>query len=164
MNVQPICGNDICDYKVDVLSLCLGLVSDVLATVSASNLLGKGPPTNPLNISKLIVWINLSLYYIIIWYLTGCTNRFLNVNYDSNTNILSCLFQDQPLTATNKSCSITYGPCNQEPTQSVHNFSTSDTIHLQLNISLSSNYCYHIFASNGSFTIFIDSEEKGGKY
>ena len=104
--------------------------------------------------------IILSLLYYIIWYLTGCTNRFLNVTYDSNTNILTCSFQDQPLTGTNKSCNITYGPCNQNWTQSVENVSTSDTIHLKLNIDLS-KYCYRVNASNGTFTIFI---EKLGKY
>ena len=88
------------------------------------------------------------------------------VKYDSVANLVSCSFlnQLQSVTATNKSCSIIYGPCDQELTESIDFIfsTTSNTAHRQLNLNSSTDYCYRAFATNGSFTAVV--EGKIGKH
>ena len=57
-----------------------------------------------------------------------------------------------------KSCNVTYGPCGQGQTQSVHGSSTSaspNTVTLEIIVPHDS-YCYTVTASNDSFTVAVD--------
>ena len=50
-------------------------------------------------------------------YDAGCTNEVVKVNFDSSTFTFFCIFLNGS-TDSMKSCSVTYGLCNQETTRS----------------------------------------------
>ena len=86
----------------------------------------------------------------------GCTNGFVNVQYNSADSTISCTFL-KPMDTSIKSCRVTYGQCGQRQTQTDEKFST---VALPNNITLSvmpgSSYCYTVTASNGNFTASVE--------
>ena len=85
-----------------------------------------------------------------------CANQFVAVRYNSADSTISCTFLN-PMDTSIKSCRVTYGPCGQEPTQSVQKFSS---VELPNNIALTimprGTYCYTVTASNDNFTVSIE--------
>ena len=57
------------------------------------------------------------------------------------------------------SCDIAYGPCQQEPTESARGTlnTTSNIVSISIDPQ-TSEYCYVINASNGTFTVLIEGQ------
>ena len=86
-----------------------------------------------------------------------CTNRSVDVRYDSSDSTISCAFLNQTDTSI-KSCSVNYGPCGQQQSQTtVSGMSTVASPNtVTLSIKPRGTFCYTVSASNRDFTIEID--------
>ena len=90
-------------------------------------------------------------------YITGCTNEYVKVIYDSTTSTIFCTFLNE-LDTTEKSCSIKYGLCNQELVNSTQGFSTTKTpnsVSLKLTDLSDGVYCYVVSASSDNIAINV---------
>ena len=88
----------------------------------------------------------------------GCTNRFVDVRYNPADSTISCVFLN-PMNTSIKSCRVTYGPCDQEQTETVENSSTELSSNITLRIPRGS-YCYTVTASSDTFTIAVEGTIK----
>lgn len=87
-----------------------------------------------------------------------CTNQFVEVQYDSATSTISCVFLNE-LDTSEKSCSIRYGLCGQEQTEMPADNTTTSSVILNLDltsIDTSRMYCYSITARNRTYTVIVD--------
>ena len=82
-----------------------------------------------------------------------CTNRFVEVQYNSATSTISCVFLSE-LDTSEKSCSILYGVCDQEQTKMAVGNTTSSSVMLKVDVT--GSYCYTLVARNGTYTIMVD--------
>ena len=87
-----------------------------------------------------------------------CTNQFVEVQYDSATSTISCVFINE-LDTSEKSCSIWYGVCDQEQTEMAADNTTTSSVMLNLDLTNTGSnlmYCYSITARNGTYTVIVD--------
>ena len=85
-------------------------------------------------------------------YFTECANEFVRVNFDATTFVFSCTFLNNS-DDSQKSCSISYGVCGQETTETVQGQFTTDgsnTVSLDLMGLKDGIYCYNVTATNGA--------------
>lgn len=75
--------------------------------------------------------------------------------YSSATRTIICSFQN-PLDASNKSCSVQYGRCDQMFTQTVSVDTSSNNVSLKLSLSDGASYCYIVTASNDSYVVIVE--------
>ena len=109
----------------------------------------------------MIIHISCTIHIIII----GDIDQYVNIKFESTSRVV-CEFLNQRDEYNNKSCTITFGSCQQDITQSVsvQGHTTTNTIRLELSSDLQS-YCYTINASNGSFIVLIEGMYgNNGKY
>ena len=88
-----------------------------------------------------------------------CSNRFVDVRYDSSDSTISCAFLNQTDTSI-KSCSVTYGSCNQQQSQTtVSGMSTvASPNNVTLSIEPQGSFCYTVSASNRDLTVAVDGK------
>ena len=111
------------------------------------------------------------IIYLLTYKFLGCLNTFVQVEVDTSeiecSYTITCVFLNQ-LDATVKSCSVTYGPCQQETTKNVTSDPTDgDTVSVMVqeleNCNSSTRaLCYTVTATNGSYTIEV--EGRFGEY
>ena len=111
---------------------------------------------NQLHMQLGLLW---SFYYYllfvdIIMCVSGCTNQFVKLEYDSAAFTITCTFS-QSDNFENLSCDIRYGRCGQELSDSVPSTTTS-TNTVTLNLRVSGAICYLVTASNGSYTVLVE--------
>ena len=90
-------------------------------------------------------------------------NQFVNIEFDLLSTSIRCVFKQQTLTTTEKSCSIVYGPGEQctnlslssRSQASTTNFVIIDYQPLPLPQS-ESVYCYLLTAYDGTFSASIE--------
>ena len=104
--------------------------------------------------SCIYLLFNLSL-------LSGCINRFVEVEYDRMTSSITCRFLDETDTSI-KSCSVTYGQCSQVPGQvgQLGNSSTMETpnvVYIKIPVSGDDLKCYNVTASSDVFTVIVQA-------
>ena len=98
---------------------------------------------------------------VIVIYITSLDdiNRFLAVKFDSSGSTITCIFLNQQ-DNSEKSCSIAYGLCGENPHLSSQGVptSTSNSIILQLQFENKTefDYCYLVTASNGTFSVIVE--------
>ena len=98
-----------------------------------------------------------SFYYCLlvdIICISGCTNHFVKMEYDSAASIFTCTFS-QSDNFENLSCDIRYGRCGKELSDSVSSTTTSTNV-VTLDVSVSGAICYLVTASNGSYTVLVE--------
>lgn len=82
--------------------------------------------------------------------MTGCTNEFVRVNFNSTTSIFSCIFLNK-LDNSEKSCEIVFGVSEQELSTSFQGFSTTENLG-RVSVDLASiedgTYFYVVTASS----------------
>ena len=80
------------------------------------------------------------------------TNQYFDVAFELAVRVI-CSFRNDPGNQIqgNKSCSITYGPCNQQEASAATMTGTSSdsTVVINLQSQLSNGDCYTVIASNG---------------
>ena len=79
----------------------------------------------------------------------------MNITFQTTNKIL-CTFLDQQGSQGTVSCDVAYGPCQQQPNTSARGTITAPNI---VNIAINpqtSEYCYVVNASNGTFTVIIE--------
>ena len=82
----------------------------------------------------------------------------MDIMFQSTHQIL-CSFLAQQRDQSTMSCDIAYGPCQQEPTEISRGTITATANIVNITIDpQTSEYCYVINASNGTFTVLIDGE------
>ena len=89
----------------------------------------------------------------------GCVNQFVHVEYDSATSTIICQFRSQ--SNTFKSCTVTYGQCNQmlvHHTSQTGNITNIDTI--TLNVDSNKLECYVVTASIDDVTISVEGQRQ----
>lgn len=98
-----------------------------------------------------------SFYYCLLFVdmcISGCTNQFVKVEFDSAASIFTCTFS-QLDNFENLSCDIRYGRCGQELSDSVSSTTTSTNV-VTLDVRVSGATCYLVTASNGSYTVLVE--------
>ena len=96
-------------------------------------------------------------------YHADCINQFVEIQYNSATSTISCIFLRE-LDTSKKSCSIRYGVCNQESTEiAADNTTTSNVIMLSLALTSSESQCYVATASNETHTVMFNGRIRIGK-
>ena len=95
--------------------------------------------------------MNIYMHFFI-----GNIDQYVTVNFESASTVV-CDFLNQQDEYSNKSCTVTFGSCQQDITQftSVQGHTTSNTVRLKLTSDLQS-YCYTINASNGSYAVLLE--------
>jgi hypothetical protein len=97
---------------------------------------------------------------IIKIHVTGRTNKYVNIMFQSTNNIL-CTFLDEQgdHDQTAMSCDVAYGPCQQEPTEIARGAvtTTSNVVNIEINPQ-TSEYCYVVNASNGTFIVLVEGQ------
>ena len=90
-------------------------------------------------------------------------NDFVSVTFNASTNTINCTFLTG-MSASEKHCSVVYGPCSQTPTQSVEGSvnGSTNSILLILRFNLQSDYCYTVSASNDDFAVQVEGIVKIG--
>ena len=96
----------------------------------------------------------LTRFYGILLYTLGRTNTYVNIIFQP-TNKIVCTFLDQREGQGTISCDIAYGPCQQQPNMIARGKITSPNT-VDTDLSINSEYCYVVTASNGTFAILID--------
>ena len=89
---------------------------------------------------------------------TGCTNEFLQLNFNSSTSTLHCLFLNERDEAR-KRCSIVYGRCGQELSRSAEGYSTTEQLNrvsVDLTEFTEGSHCYIVTAKTGSITVKVE--------
>ena len=89
----------------------------------------------------------------------GRTNKYVSITFQSANKIL-CTFLDQQIRdQSTMSCDVTYGPCQQELTEISRGkiTATANTVNIAI-YPQTSEYCYMVNASNGTFTVLIEGE------
>ena len=74
-------------------------------------------------------------------------------------NKIVCTFLSEQESQSTLSCDVAYGPCQQQPTMIAQGtVSLPNTVNIDLisAISQTSDYCYAVNASNGTFTVLIE--------
>ena len=96
--------------------------------------------------------------YCIEIHAIGQINQYVNITFQSANRIL-CTFLDQQRGQNTMSCDVTYGPCRQEPTEIARGTitTTANTVNIAINPQ-TSEYCYVVNASNGTFTVLIEGQ------
>ena len=97
------------------------------------------------------------IVYIMFIVFPECTNRFVEIEHNSATSTISCIFLNE-LDTSEKVCSIQYGVCDQEfeVTETVSDTTTSDTVMLKIALTVSDRtYCYNITARNRTYTVMV---------
>ena len=89
--------------------------------------------------------------YCLKIHITGRSNKYVNITFLSENNIL-CSFLDQQ--EGQSTCNVTYGPCQQVPTE----IARGTTSNIAIDPQILSEYCYMINASNGTFTVLIEGQ------
>lgn len=88
-------------------------------------------------------------------YFSAKMNKYVDVTFESSTRVV-CTFTEQPGSQNKKSCGIMYGSCGQQLTVTVLGRSTSaSTVVIDFPELQSSDYCYIIRASNGTYTVQV---------
>ena len=95
----------------------------------------------------------------------GCTNQFVQVEYDRTVSTITCTFLDETDTSV-KSCNVTYGRSGQELVQpgQLGNYSTMETpniVYIKLPVDAASLECYYVTASSDVFTVIIQAMDSG---
>ena len=85
--------------------------------------------------------------------ISGCTNQFVKVEYDSAASTITCTF-NQLDNFENLLCDIRYGRCGQELFDSSSSTTTSNVATLKAKVS--GTTCYLVTASNGSYTVMVE--------
>ena len=68
-----------------------------------------------------------------------------------------CTFLDQQKGQSTVSCDVAYGPCQRQPTAIAQGTVTAESNIVNIEISPeTSEYCYVVNASNGTFTVLIE--------
>ena len=160
VNIQSShCIGRECIHVFDISTSDCPLFTNITATVVATNLLGDGPPTDPILISWILLISLLPISIINVRY-TGGHNHFVEVQF--HNNVVNCTFLN--LTGSFvKLCQILYGPIAREDFMShCANLSLSSsgspTISNKISIPLLlmsgvSSYCNLLRATSGSVTI-----------
>ena len=68
---------------------------------------------------------------------------------------ISCVFLNQS-DASEKTCCVTYGPCDQPHRRSGQACSKDTSYNIQLEVADQSRYCYTVTASNKSHTVKVE--------
>ena len=97
--------------------------------------------------------------HVKIHILIGQTNKYVNVTLEM-TNKIVCTFLSQQESRSTISCDVAYGPCQQQPTMIAQGtISSPNTMNIDLPvIPQTSDYCYAVNASNGTFTVIIEGQ------
>lgn len=92
-----------------------------------------------------------------IFFCLGCTNGFVNVQYNSTTSTVVCDFLDKMDTSI-KTCSIKYGQCNPQFLNSTAeaNSTLEAPNYIVLYVTQGIIDCYVVKASSGGITILVD--------
>ena len=93
------------------------------------------------------------LFYTI----TECSNMFVRVLYRENSmgSSITCEFLNQS-DASEKTCCVTYGPCDQPDLRSRLTCNKDTSYNIQLEVADRSRYCYTITASNKSHIVKVE--------
>lgn len=82
----------------------------------------------------------------------------MNITFQSTNKIL-CTFLDHQRGQSAVSCDVAYGPCQQEPTEIAWGTITATANIVNIAIDpQTSEYCYVVNASNGTFTVLIEGQ------
>lgn len=91
------------------------------------------------------------------------TNRFVNAEFDLLSSSVHCVFEQQTLISTEKSCSIVYGPgeqCTNLSQSSRNESSTTNSVIIDYQLpsppQRESVYCYVLTAYYGTFSASIE--------
>ena len=77
----------------------------------------------------------------------------MNITFEPTNKIIICTFVEKQEYWGTISCNIAYVPCQKQPFQDTLNSPNIVTIDLPLNTS---EPCYVVNASNGTFTVLIE--------
>ena len=160
--------DDECEYSVEsdvAVALCdsSSSASSINITVSATNELGYGPPSE----RTVVGMPSCSLYVLTItaklslrrWHFllsAECTNRFVEVLYSDAPLIITCKFLNQ-LDSSEKSCSFHFGLCDQTPKETTSGNTKTDSVTLYPSRPRAENsFC--VTASNNSYSIRVEGE------
>ena len=92
-------------------------------------------------------------------HITGRSNKYVNITFQSINQIL-CAFLGQQGGQSTMSCNVAYGPCQQEPTEIARGTITATANIVNIAIDpQTSEYCYVVNASNGTFTVLIEGQK-----
>ena len=99
----------------------------------------------------MFIEIHSPIYCTII----GQTNKYVNITFQAADKIM-CTFLDQQGQST-VSCDVAYGPCQRQPTAISRGTlaAESNTVNIEINPD-TSEYCYVVNATNGTFTVLIE--------
>lgn len=114
--------------------------------------------------------VGICIIIIAIWFaFIECTNNFIQVIYKETTSIsepvISCVYLKQS-DASNKTCCIGYGICDQETFEYTQQECNEDfPYNIQLDVSGHSRqtYCYTVTASNDTYTVKVKGNFSTGK-
>ena len=85
----------------------------------------------------------------------GCTNGFVQVEYDKTASTITCQFLDETDTSV-KLCTVMYGECGQELVQTTQGSSTVETPNnIVLSVDVDSLECYNVTASSDELTVIV---------
>jgi hypothetical protein len=130
-------------------------------TISATNKLGKGPPSNPFMIGIIIECRYMYIYRILCAdsHFAECTNNFVRTEYTefASESAISCIFLN-PLDTSEKTCCVTHGRCDKNGPKRVQKCRIDPPYNIPLEISDHSiqRYCYTVTASNDSHTVKVE--------
>ena len=167
MNESTCVFNGICKIQRDLILPESCGNDDVDVTISATTVLGTGPPTQSLRIGRYSIKTMFFILVALDTYTDG-TNKFVNITFDSVTNKFHCNFLNQD--TSGKSCNVSYALCGDHLLQTEVGFTNTERpnrveIQLSLPESRLNTYCYIIAASNDTFKILIEGrfETRGGE-
>ena len=90
----------------------------------------------------------------------GRTNRHVSITFlNQPTNKIVCTFLDQQEGQGTVSCDVAYGPCQKQPAAIARGTVSADSNVVNIAINpQTSEYCYVVNASNGTFTVQIEGQ------
>ena len=159
MNESTCVFNGICKVQRDLILPESCGNDDVDVTISATTVLGTGPPTQSSRIGRYSIKTMFFILVALDTYTDG-TNKFVNIIFDSVTNKFHCSFLNQQDTS-GKSCNVSYALCGDHLLQTEVGFTNTERpnrVEIQLNLPESrlNTYCYITAASNDTFKILIE--------
>ena len=159
------CISGVCDHEIIVSSSpCYSSLS-IQVTVAATNRFGSGLPSVPVSIGlchSACMTLPTNIHSnSFISELT--TNLFVHFSFDQASKTATCYFPHHQGTSNNKSCTIAYGPLNEncmalKVSQLSMNLSNSVHIGLPINNQFQpqSEFCFTMTAGSGIFTVMVE--------
>lgn len=101
----------------------------------------------------------MRMYRNVVHSAGSSSQHYVHVKFGSDGSTVTCNFRGLQGSHSEKSCRIEYGQCEHHLSLTAQGTTTADspnTVEVNLLVSIEDTHCYHITASNSTFTVVLN--------